>query len=96
MEWCQGLGSAELRQSQTKFRLTEPNLIQQLWVLNVPRCEKTGLRGFRPGRAVTVQLNCVFVFAHAKSRFSHTEAQMVSYLIDLCFRDNCNFKMHNA
>ena len=74
-----------------------------------PRCEKTGLRGFRPGPAptglcshrrwlesrnfgfrkkrdctihvaktkalisfaVTAKLICVFVFAYAKSRFSH-------------------------
>ena len=79
-----------------------------------PRCEKTGLRGFRPGPtqtvlyshrrwlealnfgfrkkmdftirvaktkalisfAVTAKLICVFVFAYAKSRFSHNEAHM--------------------
>ena len=35
LEWCQGLGSAELRQSQTKFRLTEPCLIQQVWAMLV-------------------------------------------------------------
>ena len=77
-----------------------------------PRCEKTGLRGFRPGPtqtglcshrrlldalnfgfrkkmdctirvaktkalisfAATAKLICVFVFAYAKSRFSHNEA----------------------
>ena len=27
--------------------------------------------------AFTAQLNCVFVFAHAKSRFSHNEARLV-------------------
>ena len=87
-----------------------------------PRCEKTGLRGFRPGPtqtglyshrrwlealnfgfkkrdctirvaktkalisaktkalisfAVTAKLNCVFVFAYAKSRFSHNKAHMM-------------------
>ena len=79
-----------------------------------PRCEKTGLRGFRPGLtqtglysyrrcleawnfgfskekdctirvaktkalisfAVTAKLICVFVFAYAKSRFSHDEAHI--------------------
>ena len=79
-----------------------------------PRCEKTGLRGVRPGPtqtglysyrrwlearnfvfrkwrdctisvaktkslisfAVTVKLICVFVFAYAKSRFSHDEAHL--------------------
>ena len=79
---------------------------------NEPSCEKTGLRGFRPGPtqtelyshrrwlealnfgftkkrdciifvaktkalisfAVTAKLICVFVFAYAKSRFSHNEA----------------------
>ena len=74
-----------------------------------PRCEKTGLRGFRPGRTQTglysdkmagglkfrIQIveglyypcsenkgadqlrgNCVFVFAYAKSRFSHDAAQL--------------------
>ena len=81
---------------------------------NEPRCEKTGLRGFRPSPtqtrlyshrrcleswnfgfrkyrdcsiyvaktkaliscAVTAQLICVFVFAYAKIRFSHSEAQI--------------------
>ena len=81
---------------------------------NEPRCEKTGLRGFRPGPtqtglysqrrsleawnfgfrnkrdcttrvaktkaqisfADTAKLICVFVFAYAKSRFSHNEAQI--------------------
>ena len=81
---------------------------------NEPRCEKTGLRGFRPGPTqiglychrrwletrnfgfrkvvglfylcsenkgadqlrITAQLICVFVFAYAKSRFSHNEAQI--------------------
>ena len=28
--------------------------------------------------AVTAKLICVFVFAHAKSRFSHDEAQIIS------------------
>ena len=74
-----------------------------------PRCEKTGLRGFRPGPtqtglyarglkfriyeveglfyvaktkalisfAVTAKLICVFVFAYAKSRFSHDAAHML-------------------
>ena len=32
--------------------------------------------------AVTAKLICVFVFAYAKSRFSHDEAQMVIYLMD--------------
>ena len=75
-----------------------------------PCCEKTGLRGFRPGPtqpvctatedglkleisdlessirvgktkalisyAVTAKLICVFVFAYAKSRFSHNEAHI--------------------
>ena len=79
-----------------------------------PRCEKTGLRGVRPGPtqtrlynhtrwleacnfifrkkrdctiyiaktkalisfAVTVKLICVFVFAYAKSRFSHDAAHL--------------------
>ena len=79
---------------------------------NEPRCEKTGLRSFRPGLTQTgldwtvtedgwrlknfgfrkkrdctirvaktkalnsfAKLICVFVFAYAKSRFSHNEAQ---------------------
>ena len=34
--------------------------------------------------AVTAQLICVFVFAYAKSRFSHNEAQnIVKYPLDL-------------
>ena len=83
-----------------------------------PRCEKTGLRGFRPGLtqtglynyrrcleaynfgcskkrdctiyvartkalisfAVTVKLICVFVFAYAKSRFSHDAALKIIHL----------------
>ena len=81
-----------------------------------PRCEKTGLRGFRPGPtqtglynhrrwleafifgfrkyrdctisvaktkaltsfAVTAKLICVFVFAYAKSRFSHDAAHITN------------------
>ena len=31
--------------------------------------------------AVTAKLICVFVFAYAKSRFSHNEAQMVGELL---------------
>ena len=84
-------------------------------LLYEPRCEKTGLRGFRPGLtqtrlysfrrlldafnfgfrkwrgcticvaktkalisfAVTAKLVCVFVFAYAKSRFSHNEAHII-------------------
>ena len=78
-----------------------------------PRCEKTGLRGFRPGVtnraaqphkmarslkfhrkkrdctiyvakikalisfAVTAKLICVFVFAYAKSWFSHDAAHLI-------------------
>ena len=80
-----------------------------------PRCEKTGLRGFRPGPTqtrlychrrrlvacnfvsreerdcsirvaktmalisfeVTAKLICVFVFAYAKSRFSHDAAHIM-------------------
>ena len=86
--------------------------------LNEPRCEKTGLRGFRPGPTqsglyshrrqleawnlgyrkqrdciihvaktkalisfmVSTKLICVFVFAFAKSWFSHDEAQIVTRL----------------
>ena len=75
-----------------------------LSLLFEPRCEKTGLRGFRPGptqtglyshrrwletrnfvfmnnqcsenKAVTAKLICVFVFAYAKSRFSHDAAHL--------------------
>ena len=47
-----------------------------------PRCEKTGLRGFRPG--VTAKLICVFVFANAKSRFSHDEAHILRVHVCLC------------
>ena len=76
----------------------------QLLLQDEPRCEKTGLRGFRPGptktglfshrrwlqtgnfgfrkqRDCTIQgddqLLCVFVFAYAKSRFSHDKAHML-------------------
>ena len=87
---------------------------KMLEILLEPRCEKTGLRGFRPGPpqiglyshirwlearnfgfrkkrgctirgaktkalisfAVTAKLICVFVFAYAKSRFSHNEAHL--------------------
>ena len=90
----------------------------ELSIRNEPRCEKTGLRGFRPGPtqtrlyshrrwleagnfefrkkrdytirvaktkalisfAVTAKLICVFVFAYAKNRFSHNEAQMQSHM----------------
>ena len=31
--------------------------------------------------AVTGQLICVFVFANAKSRYSHDEAQIIIYVI---------------
>ena len=86
-----------------------------------PRCEKTGLRGFRPGSTqtglynytrwleacnfvyrksrycticvaktkalisfvVTAKLICIFVFAYAKSRFSHDAAHIVQNLIRL-------------
>ena len=89
------------------------------------RCEKTGLRGFRPGPtqtrlynhtrwleagnfvfrkkrdrtirlaktktlisfAVTAKLICIFVFAYAKSRFSHDEAQLV--FVKLLFCGHC-------
>ena len=89
---------------------------RQLSILYEPRCEKTGLRGFRPGQtqtslyihrrwlevwnfgfrknrdctirvaktkalisiAVTAKLICVFVFAYAKSRFSHDEAHIMA------------------
>ena len=85
-------------------------------IRNEPRCEKIGLRGFRPGPtqtglysyrrwlegsnfvyrkqrdcticvaktkalisfAATAKLICVFVFAYAKSRFSHNEAQILT------------------
>ena len=87
-----------------------------------PRCEKTGLRGFRTGPtqtglysnrrglevcnfgfrkkryctirlaktkalisfAVTANLICVFVFAYAKSRFSHNEAHLMLSALLVC------------
>ena len=33
-------------------------------------------RTFHAAKIITAQLICIFVFAHAKSRFSHNEAQM--------------------
>ena len=38
--------------------------------------------------AVTAKLICVFVFAYAKSRYSHDEAQMLSYTPDISMRCN--------
>ena len=35
-------------------------------------------------RCVTAKLICIFVFAYAKSRFSHDEAQIVSVLELFC------------
>ena len=34
--------------------------------------------------AVTAKLICVFVFAYAKNRFSHDEAQLVYILVRIC------------
>ena len=36
--------------------------------------------------AVTAQLICVFVFAYAKSRFSHDEAQMIHFIEHVFFQ----------
>ena len=47
-----------------------------------PRCEKTGLRGFRPGPTQTRLFICIFVFAYAKSRFSHNAALLSSVPLD--------------
>ena len=46
--------------------------------------------------AVTAQLICVFVFAYAKSRFSHDEAHMSVSSIRTCFTLAfvCLLKMH--
>ena len=90
--------------------------VDECRMINEPRSEKTGLRGFRPGPtqtglyshrrwletcyvvfrklrdctirvaktkalisfAVSAKLICVFVFAYAKNRFSHDEAQIGS------------------
>ena len=41
--------------------------------------------------AVTAKLICGFVFALAKSRFSHDAAQIIFFIINLL--DNCNIEM---
>ena len=43
--------------------------------------------------AVTAKLICVFVFAYAKSRFSHNEAHMFSLVCPASSLRNC-FKMN--
>ena len=48
--------------------------IQEVEGLYYPCSENKGVISF----AVTVKLICVFVFAYAKSRFSHDEAQLIS------------------
>ena len=42
--------------------------------------------------AVTAKLICVFVFAYAKSRFSHDEAQIYSCIYDV--KININMCLH--
>ena len=50
----------------------------KMLLTNEPHCKKTCLRVSDqvPHKLVTAQLICAFVFAHAKSSFSHDEAQM--------------------
>ena len=105
----------ELKKLSFNYHLI-PTLIRLLHSTFETRCEKTGLRGFRPGPTrtrlyshrrwleasnflfrkkrycttyvvktkalisfeVTVKLICVFVFAYAKSRFSHDTALFFS------------------
>ena len=68
--------------------LIDPNSFNKK--LFEPRDKKTCLRGFPPDAkvaktkalisfAVTAKLICVFVFAYAKSRFSHNEAHLFNY-----------------
>ena len=91
---------------QTDYNRKIPRLI--FFNINEPRCEKTGLRGFKSGPTQTGLYShrrwleacnfgfrkkkdctiyaaktkalisfCVFVFAYAKSRFSHGAAQIL-------------------
>ena len=42
-----------------------------------PRCEKTGLRGFRPGPTQTGEADLRICFRICKSRFSHDAAHIM-------------------
>ena len=66
MSWCHNLEGLQINIYVSLMTKISPTA-----GLYEPHCEKTGFSG------VTAKLICVFVFAYAKSRFSH-DAQVMS------------------
>ena len=83
--------------AQDGLSLTRSEILKTFFLVtsykNEPRCEKAGLRGFRPGPTQTgLYSHRRWLEAYAKSRFSQNEAHMIDRiaLLGLKFSSQVN------